>query len=169
MEILIEKLHAKDLEKLFDFELENRDFFEEMVPGRGDDYYIYETFKRRNEALMNEQARGLMYFYLIKNTEGLILGRMNVVDIEKSEGVGHIGYRVGKAYTGKGIANKGLGLFLKTISKLGIKKILAKTTTNNIASQKVLEKNGFKYTATGTEEINLNGQLLSFVYYVWEK
>ncbi|CAH2717350.1 hypothetical protein BACCIP111895_04542 [Neobacillus rhizosphaerae] len=60
-------------------------------------------------------------------------------------------------------------LLLETTSKLGIKQISAKTTTNNIASQKVLEKNGFKYIATGNEEFIMNGQLLSFVYYVWEK
>ncbi|CAH2717349.1 hypothetical protein BACCIP111895_04541 [Neobacillus rhizosphaerae] len=106
MEIMIEKLHAKDVEKLFEFELENRAFFEEMVPSRGDDYYNFETFKHRNKALMDEQAQELIYLYLIKNKEGFILGRMNLVDIEKSQGLGHIGYRVGKAYTGKGIANK---------------------------------------------------------------
>jgi ribosomal-protein-alanine N-acetyltransferase len=166
---MIEKLHAKDFEKLFEFELENRAFFEEMVPSRGDDYYNFETFKQRNKALMDEQAQELIYLYLIKNKEGLILGRMNLVDIEKSEGLGHIGYRVGKAYTGKGIANKALKLLLETTSKLGLKQISAKTTTNNIASQKVLEKNGFKYIAKGNEEFLMNGQLLSFVNYFWEK
>ena len=167
--IIIEKLQDKDLENLFEFELENRAYFEEMVPSRGDDYYNFETFKQRNKALMDEQDQGLSYFYLIKNKKGLVLGRMNLVDIEKSIGLGHIGYRVGKAYTGKGIANRALNLLLETTLPLSIRQISAKTTTNNIASQKILEKNGFHYIKTADEEFIMHGQLLSFVYYLWEK
>ncbi|WP_067730765.1 GNAT family N-acetyltransferase [Oceanobacillus damuensis] len=169
MDIIIEKLQDEDLEKLFEFELENRTYFEEMIPSRGDDYYNFETFKQRNKALIDEQDQGLSYFYLIKNKEGLVLGRINLVDIEKSKGLGHIGYRVGKAYTGKGIANRALNLLLKNTTQLGIRQISAKTTTNNLASQKVLEKNGFRYLASANEEFKMNGQLLSFVYYAWEK
>lgn len=44
MDIIIEKLQYADAENLFEFELENRDYFEEMVPSRGDDYYNFETF-----------------------------------------------------------------------------------------------------------------------------
>ena len=169
MNIIIDKLQVEDLEKLFDFELENRDYFEEMVAGRGDDYYNFEVFRRRNKALLDEQSRGLSYFYLIKNKEGFILGRINLVDIEKSQGLGKIGYRVGKAYIGKGIANRALNLLLERTTKLGIRQISAKTTTNNIASQKVLEKNGFKYIATADEKFKMKGNNFSFVYYFWEK
>lgn len=94
---------------------------------------------------------------------------MNLVDIEKSKGHGHIGYRVGKAYTGQGIANRALKLLLETVSQIGMKRVSAKTTTNNIASQKILEKNGFQYIETADEKFKMNGQLLSFVYYIWEK
>ncbi|MGO1677813.1 MAG: GNAT family N-acetyltransferase, partial [Ruoffia tabacinasalis] len=79
-----------------------------MVPSRGDDYYNLETFIQRNKALIDEQDQGLSYFYLIMNQEGVVLGRMNLVDIEQPKRRGHVGYRVGKAYTEKGIANKAL-------------------------------------------------------------
>lgn len=169
MNIIIEKLQEKDFEKLFEFELENRAYFEELVPSRGDDYYHFETFKERNKLLLDEQNQGLSYFYLIKNNEGSILGRINLVDIEQSKGHGYIGYRVGKAYTGKGIASKALKLLLEVAPQLGMRQISAKTTTNNIASQKILEKNGFQHIATDDEKFKMNGQLLSFVYYLWEK
>ncbi|MFB4166795.1 GNAT family N-acetyltransferase [Virgibacillus sp. JSM 102003] len=165
MDITIERLHSTDAGKLYEFELENRDFFEGMVPSRGDDYYDFETFKKKTNALLDEQAQELSYFYLIKNKDGSILGRMNLVDIEN--GLGHIGYRVGKAYTGKGIANTALKLLLDVINNnQGIKQVSAKTTTNNRASQKVLEKNGFKYIATSDEEFIMNEQKVKFVYYL---
>lgn len=114
MEISLEKLQRADAEKLYEFELENRDFFEKMVPSRGKDYYDFETFKIRNEALLDEQTKGQSYYYLIKNENGFILGRMNLVDIDKSRYLGYLGYRVGEAYTGKGIASKALKLLLRT-------------------------------------------------------
>ena len=67
---------------------------------------------------------------------------------------------MGQAHTGKGIA-----LLLETEIGKDIKQIKAKTTTNSIASQKVLEKNGFEKIATEGEEFEMNGQKLQFVYY----
>lgn len=58
-------------------------------------------------------------------------------------------------------------LLLETIGELDIKEVKAKTTTNNIASQKVLEQNGFGRTETSDEEFEMNGQMLRFVNYPW--
>ncbi|MCP8617943.1 GNAT family N-acetyltransferase [Salirhabdus salicampi] len=165
MEIRLEKLQRNDAKMLYEFELKNRDFFEKMVPSRGEEYYNFETFTLRHESLLDEQTKGLSYYYLIKNETGLILGRMNLVDIDKSRNLGYIGYRVGEKYTGKGIANRALKLLLDTLNKQGIKQILAKTTTNNIASQKVLEKSGFKHISTSNEEFIMNGNRVKFVYF----
>ncbi|WP_170098748.1 GNAT family N-acetyltransferase [Alkalicoccus saliphilus] len=167
MDITLEELQQHDAIKLYEFELENRSYFEEMVPSRGEDYYHLEVFKIRHEALLEEQIKGQSYYYLIKNQDGLILGRMNLVDIDKSRNLGYIGYRVGETYTGKGIANKALKLLLSNLNKQEIKQILAKTTTNNIPSQKVLTKNGFNHISTSDEEFEMNGNSLKFVYYKW--
>ncbi len=167
MDITLEVLRKIDAKMLYEFELENRDYFEKMVPSRGNDYYNWEFFNTRHDALLEEQVKGLSYFYLIKNENGVIVGRMNVVDIDKSRNLGYLGYRVGEAHTGKGIANKALKLLLSIMKEGGIKHILAKTTTNNIASQKILEKNGFKHISTSDEEFKMHGQSLKFVNYQW--
>lgn len=171
MDITIQSLRDEDALELFEFEVENRDYFEKMVPSRGDDYYNYETFKIRHKSLLDEQAQGFSYFYLIKNKDGSIIGRMNLVDIDKSQDLGHIGYRVGKNYVGEGIASSALKLLLENIDDKGIIKILAKTTNINIGSQKVLEKNGFKQieTSEDDEEFKMNGKRLNFLYYCWTK
>ena len=165
MDVYIEKLQITDAEDLYEFELENRKKFEEMVPTRGDDYYNPDFFKKRHAALLEEQVQGDSYFYLIKAKASAILGRINLVDIDKFHQIGHLGYRVGQAHTGKGIATKALKLLLGTVIDQDIKQIKAKTTTNNIASQKVLEKNGFVRIAADDEEFEMNGQTLKFVYY----
>lgn len=107
------------------------------------------------------------YFYLIKDIEGVILGRMNLVDIDLSQNSAYIGYRVGQKFTGQGIAIKAVRLLLEDVDNLGISKIFAKTTTNNIGSQKVLEKTGFKKRELSDEGFIMNGEHIRFVNYLW--
>lgn len=167
MKITLHELANHDMENLYAFELENRAYFEKMVPSRGEDYYDFPIFKKKNSMLLDEQAQKLSYFYLIKNELDHIVGRLNLTDIDKKLQLGHVGYRVGEKHIGQGIANKALQLLLARVSNLGIRQIAAKTTTNNIASQKVLEKNGFTYTGTSSEGFTMHGQNVKFVYYRW--
>ncbi|MFJ7661644.1 GNAT family N-acetyltransferase [Lysinibacillus sp. NPDC097162] len=167
MKITLNELAYHDMENLYAFELENRAYFEKIVPSRGEDYYDFTIFKKKNIMLLDEQAQKQSYFYLIKNELGHIIRRINLTDIDKNQQLGHIGYRVGENHIGKGIANIALKLLIANVNTQGIRQIAAKTTTNNIASQRVLEKNGFTYTGTSSEEFTMHGQNVKFVYYRW--
>jgi len=168
VDLSLEKLRIEDSKALFEFELNNKTYFEKTVPPRGDEYYHFEVFLSRLYSLIDEQNRGISNFYLIKDIHHSILGRMNLVDIEKSQAIGHLGYRVGQLYAGKGIASRALELLLEKTSEEGIvKQIKAKTTTNNIASQRVLEKNGFERLDISDDTIHFNGVDLKFVHYKW--
>jgi len=167
MKITLNELAYHEMENLYAFELENRAYFEKMVPSRGEDYYDFTIFKKKNIMLLDEQAQKLSFFYLIKNELGHIVGRINLTDIDINQQLGHIGYRVGEKHIGQGIANNALQLLLANVGNQDIRQIAAKTTTNNLASQKVLEKNGFTYTGTSSEEFTMHGQNVKFVYYRW--
>lgn len=169
MNIFIEKLQKKDAVNLLQFELENRIFFEEIVPSRGDDYYTPEIFNKNLKALLDEQIQGISQFYLIKNRKQNVIGRINLVDFDEYQRVCHLGYRIGQEHTRKGIASKALALLLESVTDTTIRVIKAKTTTNNIASQKVLEKNGFEKVETGDEQIEINNQKVNFIFYKWIK
>ncbi|MFC9601273.1 GNAT family N-acetyltransferase [Peribacillus butanolivorans] len=165
MEIFIGRLNERDAEELFTFECNNRRFFEQTVPSRGDDYYTFETFKNRHRELLKEQEENISYFYLIKNDSGSIVGRINLVDIDNTNGSAHVGYRIGEKYTQRGIANKALKLLVNTAAELSVNQIHAKTTSNNIASQKVLERNGFIRSSINEEKNEFSGQKETFIYY----
>jgi ribosomal-protein-alanine N-acetyltransferase len=166
MEVTLDLLQEQDAQELFEFEYENREFFEQRVPSRGDDYYNFEHFTIRHQELLEEQEDGLSSFYLAKNDDGEIVGRVNLVDIDKINQTAEIGFRIGAAHAGKGIGNQALSLLLAT--DLGLRQIHGKTTTVNHASQKVLMKNGFKKVDIGEEEFVMNGQSMKFVHYLWE-
>ena len=165
MESSLGLLKEEDAQDLFRFETVNRAFFEKMVPGRGDSYYTWETFKERHRELLTEQASGVCRFYLVKDPEGNIAGRINLVDIDAEASTAEIGFRMGETYGGKGIGNRALGLLLST--DFAVDKIYAKTTTVNKSSQKVLERNGFIHMGISDEEFEMNGEKMRFVHYVW--
>ncbi|TGB05509.1 N-acetyltransferase [Halobacillus salinus] len=135
-----------------------------MVPDRGDEYFEPATFSKRHDALLEEQAEAHSYFYLIIENRDIV-GRINVVDIDPSTSFAHIGYRIGKRHTRKGIALKAMGLVQVEMVKKGIKGFYAKTTTNNIPSQKVLERSGFMLAAADEDKFDLNGEMVSFLNY----
>ncbi|GEN88155.1 MULTISPECIES: GNAT family N-acetyltransferase [Oceanobacillus] len=161
--IHIASLQMEDEDKLYAFESNNRNYFEKFVPSRGDDYYQKDYFRDRLKELLKEQADKQSYFYLIKDTNGEILGRINLTDIDYSLKSGFLGYRVGEAYTGKGVAGQALELLKKEAKMLKLKEIKAQTTADNIASQKVLKKRGFEEISR--EETTYEGKHLTFVYY----
>ncbi|WP_349409625.1 GNAT family N-acetyltransferase [Pseudalkalibacillus sp. SCS-8] len=167
MGIRIEKLKTTDAEELYTFELENRAFFEEMVPTRGEDYYKPAFFQERHTSLIEEQEQSSSRFYLIKDQAGSILGRINVV-LDESRMNADIGYRIGRAHTGKGIAKQALNLVLQDLIPNDVKHVHAKTTSTNIASQKILEKNGFEYVGMDDKCFEMNGQEMKFVTYTWK-
>ncbi|WP_442595594.1 GNAT family N-acetyltransferase [Neobacillus sp. D3-1R] len=143
MFIKIERLQEKDTGALFEFETVNRAFFETQVPSRGDNYYVFEHFKSILVDLLQEQEDETSFFYLIKNELNTIVGRINLVDINREKNIGFIGYRIRETFLKKGIATKALKLMLEKAPSLNVSEIHAKTTYNKIGSQKVLEHNGF--------------------------
>lgn len=162
MELYLEKLKEQDAEELFVFECSNRDFFEKTVPSRSEDYYTFETFQKIFYELLQEQFEGNSYFHLIRNHEGTIVGRINLVDIEKDKELGYLGYRIGEKYAGIGIATKGVKFLLEEATNYHVTEIHAKTTTDNIASQKVLEKSHFSRIS-----IDENANHTDFIHYIW--
>lgn len=92
---------------------------------------------------------------------------MNLTDINTETGTGELGYRVAKMHVGKGVASLALSELLKLAGDIGVRRILAKTTTANIASCKVLEKNGFLHTGTDDLEFLMNNETMRFTHYEW--
>ncbi|UNL83152.1 GNAT family N-acetyltransferase [Priestia koreensis] len=165
MNLSLNPLRVSDADNLFAFELSNRAYFEKMIPGRGDHYYYFKNFWESLQELLEEQRQGKSYFYLIKNEQEHILGRINLTDLH--DGSAHLGYRIGEAHTGKGVASRSVGMLLQeALRNSEVQEIKAKTTHTNIGSQKVLEKNSFRYVGED-DTLHLHGDDVRFVYYEW--
>ncbi|MEQ8657098.1 MAG: GNAT family N-acetyltransferase [Hyphomicrobiales bacterium] len=99
------------------------------------------------------------YLSNARNDEGRIVGRAILLGDELVGGVGlgprpsgreELGYWVGKAYWGRGIATRAVALFLGELRNLHLEgPIYAATVRTNEASQKVLIANGFVFSGEG--------------------
>lgn len=74
--------------------------------------------------------------------EGLVTG--HVVSFPEGDQL-HVGYWIGKRHWGRGLATRGLALLLE---ELGPRELHACTASENLASARVLQKNGFTQTGT---------------------
>jgi len=79
------------------------------------------------------------------------------------EGQPNIGYWIGKAFWGRGIATQSLRLF---IDELGIRPLYAAVAVDNVSSIRVLEKCGFEKHGTGRYFANARGEEIDEIYYI---
>lgn len=158
-------MKSSDFNQLFDFETKNKAFFEKYVPSRGEDYFNYETFVERNNLLLESQKQGKDYFFVIRNEENRIIGRVNLMDIDYDykKKTAYIGYRVDEQYTGKGVATKGVERLVEFAIDLGITQLFAQTTDRNLGAQEVMTKTGFVAVDAVPETVTLKGEELRFL------
>ena len=61
------------------------------------------------------------------------------------DGTTEVGYGMNPAYTGHGYMTEALKAFLGLGKRLGIRKVLAETVRENVRSQNVLKRCGFRF------------------------
>lgn len=142
-EVLLELLSNKHLERLFKFELANREFFKSVGLERKDNYYNKKTFEIIYGEYLYGMEKDLFYMYLIVKDKRII-GRINIVEVDRKNSIGEIGYRMDKNEQGKGYATEGLKQILIKMKDLHkLKKARAVILVDNKSSERVLLKNGF--------------------------
>jgi ribosomal-protein-alanine N-acetyltransferase len=126
------------------FEKSNRDYFAKSINDRGDAFF--EHFSEQFGELVAEQEAGTGAFYVLVDESDEVLGRFNLYDI--SNGTASVGYRLAERMSGQGVATSGLRSLCRIArEKLGLSNLTAVTSSENVASQRVLLKAGFAYVA----------------------
>ena len=136
----LQRLHAGHAPAVLAFELANRAYFAAFISDRGDEFY--DQFRERHDALLAEQEAGTGAFYVLVADDGSVLGRFNLYDIE--DGTAVVGYRVAQHVAGRGVATATVRELCQLAAvRHGLRTLRAATSSENIASQKVLAKAEF--------------------------
>ncbi|MDH5934117.1 GNAT family N-acetyltransferase [Vibrio splendidus] len=144
MDVFLHLLHPSDASALLEFEVENREWFEQFVPAREDRFYSNTGVVEQVTSFLTEYDNGEMIPMLIKDANGTICGRINVRDIDQNAGSGELGYRVGHTYGSKGIASNAVRkLLIYLAENSSLKYVDAYALVGNVGSNKILSNTGF--------------------------
>ena len=145
--ISLELMSEENSIDIYSFEKENREYFERSLPPRPAHYFDSESFKEITRELLREQENHDVYMHLIRNAQGTMVGRINLSVLGKARKTAELGYRIGENVTNLGYASEAVKLVLdKAFHTYGLNKIVAGTATDNLASKRVLLKNGFTFS-----------------------
>lgn len=135
----LQRLRADHEQAVLAFELANRDYFAVSISDRGDDFYG--QFTERHGAVLAEQEAGISAFYVLVD-EGSVLGRFNLYDIK--DATAKLGYRLAVHVAGRGMATATVREVCRlAAAQYGLRALTAATSSENVASRKVLTKAGF--------------------------
>lgn len=151
-DIYLKELSLEDGEKELEYLRklpENENGFRN--PSKEEDLINLETFRKWLEQKINESEgtnlpegyvpQTIYWIMLEDKIVGIGKVRHYLNDILLKHG-GNIGYGILKEYWGKGIGTKALELLLKKSSKYDQEEVLLTSNEDNIASRRVIEKNG---------------------------
>lgn len=122
------------------FERENRSYFGRSISDRGD--MFFDEFAERHRELIADQQSGIGAFFVFVDEHGAVVGRFNLYAIQ--DGTAEVGYRVAERVSGRGVATNGLRELCRIArNDIGLRRLTAAASDNNVASQRVLVKAGF--------------------------
>ncbi|MEZ8429265.1 GNAT family N-acetyltransferase [Vibrio cyclitrophicus] len=159
MDVFLHLLHPSDVSALLEFEVENREWFEQFVPAREDRFYSNAGAAEQVMSFLTGYDNGEMIPMLVKDANGTICGRINVRDIDQNAESGELGYRVGHAFGSKGIASNAVRKLLIYLAEQStLKYVDAYALVGNVGSNKILSKAGFDLVAHVENYVVFKGQ-----------
>jgi ribosomal-protein-alanine N-acetyltransferase len=139
----LQRLRADHAQAVLAFESANRAYFAASISDRGDEFF--ERFEERHSAMLAEQETGECAFHVLVAEDGSVVGRFNLFDL--SDGSAKLGYRVAEHVAGRGLATATVErLCALAATEYGLRTLTAATSSQNVASTKVLTKAGFSPT-----------------------
>ena len=157
--ISLELLSEENSIDVYAFERENREYFERNLPPRPANYFDSEGFKEITRELLTEQENHDVYMHLIRDSQGRMVGRINLSVLEGDRKTAELGYRIGENVTNLGYASEAVKLVLeKAFITYGFNRIIAGTATDNLASQRVLLKNGFIFSRMIENDLHIHNE-----------
>jgi len=157
--ISLELLSEDNSIDIYSFEKENREYFERNLPPRPVHYFDLESFKEITRELLREQENHDVYMHLIRDAQGIMVGRINLSVLENNRKTAEIGYRIGENVSNLGYASEAVKLVLeKSFTTYGFNRIIAGTATGNLASQRVLLKNGFTFSRVIENDLQIHNE-----------
>jgi [ribosomal protein S5]-alanine N-acetyltransferase len=152
---MIRPLRPEDAEELAAAYRANREFLAPFEPVRPDSFFSAEGQRERIE----QRAAGGIHQFAILDGDA-IAGTLNSSNVRRDDfQSGSIGYWVDGSRNGRGLATAAVGDAVRyAFGELGVHRLEAATLVDNLASQRVLEKNGFERIGLARRYLRIAGE-----------
>jgi ribosomal-protein-alanine N-acetyltransferase len=151
MDAIIRPLTASDAEALLALRIANREFMRPFDPIREDDYF---TLERQREIAANATGHSFAILDERAIAGGITLSNVSLGAFRSAL----VGYWIDESHNGRGLASRALEAMVDhAFSVLGLHRLEAGTLTDNLGSQRVLEKNGFERIGLARRYLHING------------
>jgi [ribosomal protein S5]-alanine N-acetyltransferase len=160
--VTLRPLLPEDAEELARLYRANREFLASNEPVRPPEFFTPEGQRQR----IAERAADGFHQFAILDGEALA-GTINLFHIVREAlQSGTIGYWVDHARNGRGLATGAVGEMLGyAFGELGLHRIEAATLVDNLASQRVLEKNGFERIGLARRFLRIDDEWRDFLLF----
>ena len=149
----------EDASKLAQLVERDREFLAPWEPTRPDEYFTSDGQRRAiEEALKQYQQRAVVPRVILE--DGAIIGRVTLSNIVRGAFQScNLGYWVSAACTGRGFATAAVQeIMAEAFLEMRLHRIEAGTLLHNVASQRVLEKNGFVRFGVAPQYLHIAGR-----------
>ena len=108
-----------------------------------------ESVREHTQQTVDAMALGTARHYVVLTDTGALIARISLYDINPVNLSAELGYMLRTEYEGQGVMTEALrGLLSHTLGPDGLHRITAYADTENVASQRVLNRLGFRREGT---------------------
>lgn len=152
-------MNLEDVPVLTELVTANREFLAPWEPIRDEGYFTVEGQHALIHAAIERHEEGTTVPHVILDA-GRVVGRINLSNIVRGPFQScSLGYWVGSADNRRGVATAAVrGIARVAFEDLGLHRIEAGTLLHNVASQRVLERNGFVRFGVAPKYLNIAGE-----------
>lgn len=160
--VVVRLLAADDGPALAAAYARNRVHLAPWEPARSPEFFTTDWHERDVAGAMLRLEAGTLVPLVLASGEEAgaeIVGRVNLSDLVR--GVfqnAHLGYWVDGRLSGRGLATTAVGIALHHARTAGLHRVQAGTLVHNLASQRVLERNGFERFGLARRYLRIAGR-----------
>ncbi|MDB5080071.1 MAG: alanine acetyltransferase [Chloroflexi bacterium] len=154
-------LEEKDIPELLKLYQDNWAFLQPWEPYRPESFFTSDNFRYMVQADQAATCADEAYaFGLFLADSDRLIGRYRLSWVMRGcAETCNLGYFLAEAYNGRGYSTRAVKRIIRfAFEELGLHRVFAATMINNIASQRVLEKAGFRREGTALRFLKINNR-----------
>ena len=168
--VVLRPPRSRDFEAWRSLRRSSRDFLKPFEPRWTEADLNRQAFGARLGRGRGEAKRGTDFSFLIFETSGAtetLVGGLTVSNIRRRAAqYANLGYWMGEQFAGRGLMSEAVGVLLPFyFDALGLHRLHAAFLPHNIASRRVLEKNGFKEEGYAENYLQIDGKWADHVLF----